>query len=132
MIPVDQTRFDAKQKPFGNCFASCVASILEMPLDDVLDDSMIDDGSHWWLSWQWWLEKLGYGLVHLQGSPPGWFFPIKGYSIMSGKSPRGNFDHSVVALDGKMVHDPHPSRAGIEGEPTCWVLLYPIELPRRA
>lgn len=38
--------------------------------------------------------------------------------IASGKSPRGDFLHSTVHLDGKLVHDPHPSRDGLDGEPT--------------
>lgn len=37
------------------------------------------------------------------------------YSIASGKSPRGDFDHSVLYFGGKMIHDPHPSDAGLDG-----------------
>lgn len=39
------------------------------------------------------------------------------YAIANGKSPRGDYDHSVVVdLNRGIVHDPHPSRNGIE---TC-------------
>ena len=31
-----------------------------------------------------------------------------GYHILSGKSPRGEFLHSVVANGEDIVHDPHP------------------------
>lgn len=41
-----------------------------------------------------------------------------GYSVASGPGPRTKPDgapiyHSVVALNGAIVHDPHPSRAGL-------------------
>jgi len=37
----------------------------------------------------------------------------KGYAIASGPGPRG-VDHSCVALDGEIIHDPHPSRDGVK------------------
>ena len=129
MKPVDQTRFSPCEKPYGNCFAACIASIFEVSLQEVLDDSQIEAGGPWWIAWKTWLEQSGYGLIHLNNDPPAWFFPIKGYVILSGKSPRGDFEHSVVALDGKMVHDPHPSRAGIESV-IDWVVLYPRDPAR--
>jgi len=36
-----------------------------------------------------------------------------GYCILAGKSPRGDFAHAVVGWGMQVVHDPHPSRAGI-------------------
>lgn len=41
--------------------------------------------------------------------------PPKGYSIISGTINRfgGKVLHSCVALDGKLVHDPHPSKSGL-------------------
>lgn len=130
MKPIDQTRFSPTEKPLGNCFSACVASILEVSLQEVLDDGQIADSDCGWLAWKLWLNKSGYGLIHLRNDPPSWFFPIEGYAIMSGKSPRGDFLHSVVALDGEMVHDPHPSRAGLEGIED-WVVLYPRDPARR-
>ena len=38
----------------------------------------------------------------------------KGYTVATGPSPRGEFLHSVVALDGVPVHDPHPSGAMVK------------------
>jgi hypothetical protein len=48
----------------------------------------------------------------------------RGYSIGCGKSPRG-FDHAVICLDGKVVWDPHPSRAGVE-RVTSFEVVVPI------
>lgn len=33
----------------------------------------------------------------------------KGYHLISGKSPRGDYDHSIVGLNGKPTHDPFPN-----------------------
>jgi len=126
MKPVDQDQLNPPPKlPLGNCFAACVASLLEVGIGEVLDDSELLEGKNWWPAWLRWLSQRGYGLLHISNNPPAWFFPVAGYSIMSGKSPRGNFGHSVVALDGVMIHDPHPSRAGLDGEPRDWVIIYP-------
>ena len=47
------------------------------------------------------------------------YFPIQkydewvpsGYAILGAKSPRGDYSHAVVVLDGEVVWDPHPERA---------------------
>jgi len=49
-----------------------------------------------------------------------------GECILSGKSPRGDFLHSVVADGLTIIHDPHPSRAGILTQEDVVVLI-----PRR-
>lgn len=39
--------------------------------------------------------------------------PLGGCYLLSGKSPRGDWNHSVVAREGQVIWDPHPSRAGL-------------------
>jgi hypothetical protein len=39
---------------------------------------------------------------------PNSYFKPAGYHIINGKSPRGDFDHSIIGLKGQPVHDPHP------------------------
>ena len=39
---------------------------------------------------------------------------VIGNEILTGKSPRGNFNHAVVAYNGEVVHDPHPIGGGVE------------------
>lgn len=69
-----------------------------------------------------------HGLVPViyQQSADG-FPPIapSGYHVACGKSPRSDQEHAVVALDGKIVHDPHPTRAGLDGGITWWILFHP-------
>lgn len=49
------------------------------------------------------------------GLQPGIPYAVVRYGILTGASPRGEWDHCVVVdlLTGKIGHDPHPSRAGI-------------------
>lgn len=104
MIPVDQDRFGPG---VGNCFSAAVASILELPLTDV---PFFMTGDDWYVGFQAWL--LARGLV--ADYYPAYRERPDGYAILSGLSPRyEGVYHSVVALDGVLVHDPHPSRAGL-------------------
>lgn len=41
------------------------------------------------------------------------------WHLLIGKSVRGS-NHAVVAKNGKMVHDPHPSRAGLISSDLTW------------
>jgi hypothetical protein len=117
VIPADQTRFGSAE---GNCFSACVASILEIPLEDV-PQFMVGD---WWANFTAWCEPRG--IIPKYWPARGWcdLDPVRvflgvptGYAIMSGESPRHpGVLHAVVALDGAIAHDPHPSRAGIRGD----------------
>lgn len=129
MKPVDQTCFSGFVGPIpdgtppdeiGNCLQAAFASILELPLDRVPHFAAVvtdDDGAWWWAIIHW-LEARGFGLVTL--SPDGGW---KGLHLLSGKSPRGDFSHTVVARGGDVMHDPHPSRAGVESVVDRWILV---------
>jgi hypothetical protein len=120
MIPVDQTTFGM---PHGNCLSACVASLLHLPITQVpafCDKPDID----WWKRLLEWLHERGwYGLML---NPPAGGKPPRGYHIRSGKSPRGDFLHSVVARGDEIVHDPHPSRAGLESFED-FIVLVPLD-----
>jgi hypothetical protein len=100
MIPVEQTKTGF---PDGNCFAACVASILEMPLDSV--PHFLGDG--WFDQWLDWLKQFNLTLINLVVSPD---WQPKGYTILAADSPRGEWLHAVVCLNGEIVWDPHPLR----------------------
>lgn len=124
MKPVDQTQFEDGK---GNCLAACLASILELNIEDVPEllpktgqESTMDS----------WLASRGYQVlrmhfmdeeslqeVHFANNGP------KLYCILSGISPRKTKEglvkfHATVGEIGgygvKIVHDPHPSRTGLE------------------
>lgn len=117
MKPLDQDLFhDGADEP-GNCFQACVGSILELPLEDVPHFVRLY-GRSWMKGFRDWLEERGMGAAWMpEGRHPG-----GAHCIATGHSPRGEFLHCVVWLN-RLVHDPHPSRAGIVGEPVDYVII---------
>jgi hypothetical protein len=101
----------------GNCFATCLASILELSVEEVPNFCDVDlypgDNGEWYWAVDAWLgEHFGLSILTF-GAAENEEWLSRGYSILSGRSPRGEFNHSVVALDGKIVWDPHPSDDGL-------------------
>jgi hypothetical protein len=115
MKPVDMRDGD-------DCLMSCVASILEIDpatLPRLSDEH--NDGS-WFDVLQNAVRGSGWEVVYAINQPA---FRPWGFQIASGPSPRGCVGgHAVVCLDGKIVHDPHPSHAGVPMIER-WYLLFP-------
>ncbi len=107
MKPVNQTKMTP---PNGDCFAACIASILELPLNEVPNYSQQGE---WWLQWNEWLSKRGLYLVEFHDQKSKGKEYLKGYHIITGKSYSGDWNHSVVGMDGEIVHDPNPAQKGI-------------------
>lgn len=115
VIPVDQLKLH-DENTVGDCFRACLASILEMDPSDVPHFVELG-GDKWWILATEWCEENGLSLTYsFKANGIREHLPL--YWIASGKSPRGDFNHSVVFFGDEMVHDPHPSRDGIEGLPT--------------
>jgi len=115
-----QTIFGNKK---GNCFAACFASIFEIPLEEI--PNFVDVKESWWKGVVDWCAEHGvfpFPVDVEQSKKSGWGLP-PGYTILSGKSPRGDWLHSVVARGGTVVHDPHPSCAGLEDIQECLVFI---------
>jgi hypothetical protein len=51
---------------------------------------------------------------------------LSGYVILCGDTDRGEYTHSVIAKDGEIVHDPHPSRDGIKSIGN-WIVLVVLD-----
>lgn len=140
MIPVYQTILDnptnhSGRWTAGNCYQAAIASVLELTLDDVPHFAMQcgphyeDHGPVWWRAATTWAYEQGLELQWL---------PIKDYriprdadwrlsAIASGPSPRGTFLHTVVVDSiGELLHDPHPSGAGLAGPPIGYEIFRPI------
>lgn len=123
MKPVDQTTFGC---PGGNCFSACVASLLEIPVEEVpyfMGDAAPDEEVDWFTPFLAWLRPRGLWAIPV---PLGNGWKPEGLCILSGKSPRGKFMHSVVAHGLDVVFDPHPSRAGVESKVDV-VVLVPLD-----
>lgn len=108
VIPVMQTEFGRGK---GNCFAACIASVMELDLL-MVPNFCCQGESDWVTACNSWLNQYGLSLFTVVFKT-GTFVPIDVYYLMAGPSVRGLL-HSVVAFDGKMVHDPHPDGTGIE------------------
>lgn len=106
MIHVDQTIFGA---PAGNCLPACLASLLHLAVADV--PNICENGEGWLDRLADWLRPRGLAPLLFGGPPP----PALGGAlcIVSGPSPRGPWLHATVWRGGEIIHDPHPSRAGI-------------------
>jgi hypothetical protein len=129
MKPVDQTEFmvgDGVKR--GNCLMASLASIIECSLEELPQYTNDHDNGAWWDLLLAACESRGFTAIYWTNGEVNKPFKPYGYHIASGPSPRGNFGHSVVALDGTIVHDPHPSRLALkERMPiTSWILIYPL------
>lgn len=129
MRRVMQTMFGARA---GDCFAACVASILDLPREAVPHFCAVPDGEDWFADFQTWLAARG--LVAFEAALPVPLVPCLARMtpgaliIVAGPSPNALPElpclHACVARatdDGagfEIVHDPHPSGLGIEGEVT--------------
>jgi hypothetical protein len=114
MIPVFQTKYGERD---GNCFMACVASILEISLEDCPD--LYDEtgayapGTNWLqVAADWAYAHADALLIGLGPNDDGLMKPPQGYAIISGLSPFG-YMHACVALNGQVVHDPHPHGLGL-------------------
>lgn len=126
MIPVQQDRFGEKT---GNCFSAAIASLFELSLDEV--PNFNDHGSGWWDAFADWCAERGLWPIDIAVDGDYYYFTPSGYYIVSGDSPRGDFQHAVIYYDGEMVHDPHPSGDGIMKPRyiTLFTKLFPGEAP---
>ena len=112
----------------GDCFQACVASLLEIPYEDAF--SVNSDFEMGWLSaFSGWLKERGF---EFQGCLTIWngkencltwkdlrdrSVGVKGCFIAWGMSPRytdGTTHAVIVDGNGKIIHDPHPTRQGVD------------------
>ena len=113
MTPQDQEFISIPGVQYGDCMRACIASILDLPIATVphfLRDAEGEPAAFWNGVYDF-IDARGY--IYL----PGYMKPMPnfdGYHIIGGPSPRGNgLLHAVVGLNGQIVFDPHPSRAGL-------------------
>lgn len=122
MKPVDQTNFyDPEKGTRGNCQQAAVASLLGLPLEEV--PNFMEQPSGFWQSFWEFIASRGLEAIELSG-----LRHFDCYHLAYGQSSRG-VSHAVVYANGKLVHDPHPSREGIiEVETTVLVVPANISL----
>jgi len=129
MKKVYQTVF---QYPLGDCLRACIASIFEFPIDDMPNfwDQTQDTSEFWKLVNDWVSKNKGYRCISFEFKKKDRHLVDGILCIACAKSPRcKDEDHAVVWRDG-IVHDPHPSNAGLTEEPDTFTLFIPLD-PRR-
>lgn len=116
MIPVHQTRSGEQ----GNCFEACLASLLDCTIADVPPDFLT------WAAIRRWLIRLGKSLAFCRGDGKPLreqLGPPPGYAIVALRLPDGAV-HSVICMDGFLVHDPSPRPVASDANPVLlWTLI---------
>lgn len=113
-----QTKFggaDAPANERGDCFAACVASILGVPVASLPNFCALGTDETWASMANEWLSvHAGVMLITYVGDPliDAPMYGRHGVMIASGPAERGHI-HCVLWRCGKLLHDPHPSNAGL-------------------
>lgn len=118
MKPVKQSKLHCADGAHrGNCYAAALASLLEIPLWMVPPFEAMENT---WRSRtdEWLAACFGLKLIDTNGHQVD---KLPEFYIASGLSPRC-VKHSVVYSAGALVHDPHPSDAGIASVEWTWHL----------
>ncbi len=128
----DQTSFYDPEVPGnGNCMQASVASLLNLPLEEVPHFAEGGDAMTCWSKFEDFLEARGFYSMRLLGN-----HVPEVYYLASGRSSRG-VNHMVVMKEGRLIHDPHPSREGVEKVDFIYVLIpidaskHPLRSPER-
>lgn len=120
----------------GNCIQAAVASLLDLELDQVPHFAVYVD---WFAAMRRWARDRGGDFTYFPMPVPeqycaawesvaSWGREHQAFVILSGPSPRGPFWHVVVGnVDLEVVHDPHPSRAGLSEVGDAIVYCEPYE-----
>lgn len=144
MIPVTQTKVVVRNSAGyiiqnGNCYAAVIASLMDLPITEVPNVEVFYrfDDSPWQETMQAFINLMGYELFSddrfrvfhdsAYGIDNGkraeyLSYCESKYYLVSGKSPRGVY-HICIYLNGKLVHDPHPTREGLLSEEIFQELL---------
>lgn len=118
MIRHTQTIFagDPRGIP-GDCLRTAVASLLELPVEAVPHFALFDAPGDWFEVFTMWLRGRGLRIQPLAEPDQ--------ECLALGRSPR-DVEHVVVWGPRGLLHDPHPSRAGIIAR-QFWAVV-PIEI----
>lgn len=115
---------DPENGSYGDCMRTCLAMVLDMSQEDIpnFGDEKLFPNEEWRHAERDWLQQSGYAYVQIPIYGP-WGFDwvlntLAAYGdapvIVSGKSPRGEWNHDVVVFRGK-IFDPHPDDTGLVG-----------------
>jgi hypothetical protein len=133
MTPVDQEFLHKPEEgQYGDCQRAVIATLLDLPASEVPHFNGIAKGEPFafWEALQGFVRSKGFVYLTVPARSGSAFFGDDGdvFHEISGPSPRGNGTfHAVVGCNGQIVHDPHPSRAGLAGDPATWEFSYLVK-----
>jgi hypothetical protein len=114
MKKIIQTRLHEGMEPLssrGNCFPACIASILEIECEEVIQIQEYYDEKDWNHRLAKWLHDKGWVWRYATMED---IRSQDKFILVTGGSPRHvDLTHVTIFQNGEMVHDPHPSGAGI-------------------
>jgi len=132
MTPQDQEFVNIPGVQNGDCMRATIASVLDLPIADVPHflAKLDTKNEEFWDAVFNFLDARSLGMIfRTDGHDPTYAVDMEGYHLIGGPSPRGaGLFHSVVGKDGEIVFDPHPSRAGLLGNPSEWTFEYLVKL----
>ncbi|GEP38868.1 hypothetical protein NPS01_25310 [Nocardioides psychrotolerans] len=121
-VKTDQTILASDPNRKGNCVAACIATICGVPLAEVPhfiefgiaygdsdDVAEVSHGNNWWAMVLGFLAGHGLWVVEHEHVTDVDRFD---FALVAGMSPRGVM-HQVIYREGRLWHDPHPSRDGV-------------------
>ncbi len=117
MKPTDMTILhDPDNGYYGDCQRACIASLLEIDINEIPHFYETGNDSEFFKSLNRYLATQG--LVHVETMPIDFKlsqYRNKGnlYHMIYGETVRGS-QHAIVALNGEIIHDPHPDKAGLD------------------
>lgn len=114
--------------PFGECVRASYATIFGLDIRDVprFDPGSLRPGENQTKREREWLHMIGLDLIEIPAAEAAELPPeeLDRDHLVSGISPRG-LGHRCVGHGGRVVWDPHPSRAGL-----VKVISFGILVPR--
>lgn len=97
----------------GDCWRACIANLIGWPLVQV-PHFVRDCGDDWLMATGRWIRTEVGLQLRVETDPRFPFTPgDSALVILAGPSPRGVLHAVLGDRNGDIVHDPHPSRAGI-------------------
>lgn len=107
----------------SDCLRCCLTFVTGLPYESIPD--FVRDHEDWSPVMVAWLEVQGYLTIRLHAAYGGELIPGDGMGqwIATGPTVRDG-NHAVIFHGGTLLHDPHPSRAGLT-EITAGTILVP-------
>lgn len=114
MIEVTQTKMHIPGEQSGNCLSAVLASLLHIDIESV--PVFEGNGVYWLTQLNTWLRQYGLAFMYIHDNAEDFDDTgIQGmHHMLAGNTNRfARVRHGVVARDGRMIFDVHPSRTGL-------------------